>query len=387
MIEDLHMAGAIHRLDRQNLAVRRLAGEHVVVEVLPVAGAFPQGAVEHLRRLHLDITLRLHPSTDVVLQGAVEGPALGVPEDHAPALFLKMEEIHGRADLAMVALFGLFDALEIGRQIGVRRPRRAVDALQLGVRLIASPIGAGQLGQLEGLADVARGRQMRAATEVFPLTLTIDGDRLIAGNIADDLRLVGFADTVEMGDGFGAVPHLARDRFVAIDDLAHARFDLGQVVERERFGAREIVIEAVLDIGTDGHLGVGKQFLHRLGQDVGGVVADGVQRLRPLPGNDFDGAAALQRAGKIQKLAVQLDQQGLLFQGFGDRGGDVAAGHAGIERAHRTVGEFQINHLSNFLGRSGVRSEGEPGHSPIRPRDGNDTDAAWRASRRARVHE
>ena len=56
MLEDLHMAGAVHRLQRENaLVVGLVAGdrhlEHVVAVPAPVAGRLPQRLVEHLRRV------------------------------------------------------------------------------------------------------------------------------------------------------------------------------------------------------------------------------------------------------------------------------------------------------------------------------------------------
>src|SRR5258708_738461 len=99
---------------------------------------------------------------------------------------------------------------------------------------------------------MTRGRQVRAAAQVLPRPLAINGDRLSAGDVADDLSLVGLADASEVGDSLAPVPHLARDRLVAIDDLAHARFDLGQVVQGERLVAGGGVIETVLDGGGGG---------------------------------------------------------------------------------------------------------------------------------------
>src|SRR5208282_2052027 len=101
-------------------------------------------------------------------QRAVEGPALRVPEDHALALFLDVEEVHGRAQFAMVALLRFLEPLEVGVEVGLAGPGGAVDALQLSVPLVAAPVGAGELGQLERLADVTRGRQVRSAAEVLP---------------------------------------------------------------------------------------------------------------------------------------------------------------------------------------------------------------------------
>ncbi len=40
--ENLHMAGAIHRLDRQRAFIGRLDGKHVFAELFPMARLFPQ---------------------------------------------------------------------------------------------------------------------------------------------------------------------------------------------------------------------------------------------------------------------------------------------------------------------------------------------------------
>ena len=181
----------------------------------------------------------------------------------------------------------------------------------------------------------------------------------------------------EVGDGLAAVPDLAHDRLVAIDDLAHARLDPGQVVQGERLGPGEVVIEAVLDVGADGHLGPGKQLLDRLGQHMGGVVADDLQGLGAVAGDDLHRPAARQRTGKVEKLAVKLDQQGLLGQRRGDRGGDLCPGHAIVELAVSPIGKFQIDHLEVFRGGA------ERDRSPSRRRDDIGTGAARPGIRRA----
>ena len=63
VLEDLHMAGAVHRLDREpalvfGLVAGRLRGEHVLAVPAPVARGFPQRLVEHLRRVHLVVVAR-----------------------------------------------------------------------------------------------------------------------------------------------------------------------------------------------------------------------------------------------------------------------------------------------------------------------------------------
>src|SRR5689334_13598526 len=100
----------------------------------------------------------------------------------------------------MVALLGLFQAVEIFVQLASVAPGGAVDALELGILGVAAPIGAGDLGQLECVAHVRGGAKMRAAAEVMPVAMPIDRDILIGGNALDQFRLIGLADPLEVID-------------------------------------------------------------------------------------------------------------------------------------------------------------------------------------------
>ena len=147
--------------------------------------------------------------------------------------------------------------------------------------MIAAPVGAGQLHQLERLRQLARRRQVRPAAEVAPLVaVRIERDRLARrDDVVDDLRLVVLADRLEVRDRVVLRPDLAIDRQIAVDDLLHLRFDLREVVRRERLLAREVVVEPVLDHRPDRHLRAGEQLLHRLRHHVRRIVA---QQLQPV---------------------------------------------------------------------------------------------------------
>ncbi len=361
-VEDLHVARAVHRLDGQLFAFGRLAREHVRTELFPVPGLLPETPVHDLGGLDLDVAVNLQAAAHVGFHRAVERPTLGVPEDHALGFFLQVEEVHGPADLAVVALLGLFQPRQMGFEVGLAGPRRTIDALELSVAMVAAPIGAGQLHQFERLADRLRRGQVRPQAQVLPLALAIDRDRLALGQVGDDLGLVGLADRLEVGDGLGAVPDFAHDLLVAVDDLLHALFDLGQIIQAERRLAGEVVIEPVLDGRADRDLRAGEQFLHRLGHDVAGVVADGVERLGAVARQDLELAAARQRAVEVVESPIELDEHGAFLQRFGDGGGDVTARGAVFELALRAVGENQIDHDSHVHVReadpSGVLSRG-----------------------------
>ena len=344
IIEDLDVPRAVHGLNGQLLAFRRLAGKHVLAELLPVAGLLPESPVHDLGCLDLDIAVHLHASAHVGLHRAVKGPALGMPEDHPPGFFLQVEQVHGPADPAVVPAFGLLDTLQVGLQVRLAGPGRAVDALKLGVAVVAAPVGARQLGQLEGLAHMPGRGQVRTQAQVLPAALPVDGDDLVLSQVGDDLGLVGLADPLEVGDGLVAVPDLPDDLLVPVNDLGHPRLDGAEVIQREGLVPGEVVIEAVLDGRTDGHLGSGEKLLDRLGQHMAGVVADHLQGVGALTRQDLEGPAAGQGAVKVQQLAVQAHQQGALFQRLGDGRGDVAAAGALVEGPLGAVGEDEFDH-------------------------------------------
>src|SRR5262249_55776590 len=153
----------------------------------PMAGPLPKRAVEQERRLHFDIVARGDLAADVILQRPIERKALGMPEDLSHRLFLDVEEMHLLAQPAVIALFGFFQAMEIGGEFLFVAPGRAVNALELRVFRIAAPIGTRDLGELEALADLARRHQMRAAAEIMPGPMMIDPDFLTGGNRGDQL--------------------------------------------------------------------------------------------------------------------------------------------------------------------------------------------------------
>src|SRR5579875_1024927 len=91
ILEDLHMARTVHRFQSEDTFVFCLGDEHVFMERLPVAGRLPERAIEHLRRVHLEIPQLVLAPPHVGNQGLKQGPAFGMPENRAWPFFLKME--------------------------------------------------------------------------------------------------------------------------------------------------------------------------------------------------------------------------------------------------------------------------------------------------------
>ena len=126
---DQHAAGAVHGLDGVVLAVDD-GGVHVLLVVVPVAGALPQLAVQDNGGGDLHIAVLLVDLTPVVQQGVLQHHALGQEEGEAGALVPEHEQAQLLAQLPVVPALGLLDALQIGVQLVLLGEGDAVDALE-----------------------------------------------------------------------------------------------------------------------------------------------------------------------------------------------------------------------------------------------------------------
>ncbi len=179
---------------------------------------------------------------------------------------------------------------------------------------------------------------MRTAAQIDPVSLTVQRDRLGRRQILNELGLVLLALGLEEGDGLVAVDHGALELRAAADDVPHLCFDGREIVGRERLVAGEIVIETVLDRRPDGDLGAGIELLHRLGQNVCGVVADEFQRLGVAAGDENEGGVAVDEGSEVDCLAVQLHRQRRAGQTGTDGCGHIGTRDRRIELAHGAVG-------------------------------------------------
>ena len=261
----------------------------------------------------------------------------GMPEDHPRSFVLQVEEIERAAELAVVALFGLFEAMQVQLEVVFFRPRGAVDPLQHFVARIAAPVRAGQLGELEHLELAGRGH-VRAAAQVGEPALAVERDVFVGRDRGDDLRLVVLADRLEELDRLVARHELARHRLVLFRELGHALLDRRQVFRRERPLVGKIVVEAVFDHRADGHLRVREELLDRVGEQVRGGVAQHLEAVRILVGDDGEARVAVDHEGRIDELAVDPAGERGLGKSGPDRGRDLGHGDRRIEVFDGAVG-------------------------------------------------
>ena len=245
-----------------------------------------------------------------------------------------MEEVELHPELAMVALARLLEPFEVCVEVGLRVEGGAVDAGQLGVVLVAAPVGAGEPGQLDRL-DRLRVLQMRAAAEVGEIPLRVQRDVALGG--VDELDLVRLA----LG-GEARLRIVPRDLLAAplapLFDLApDFVLDRRQIALGDRLGELEVVVEAVLDRRPDRDLHARVEPPYRLREQVGRGMAQHVERIwvaRVARGQEVDLLAVSERQAQVLHRAVGAHEHGLL--------GELRADRArGIE-PRCTVGKFEL---------------------------------------------
>ena len=166
-------------------------------------------------------------------------------------LLLQMEQVHVLTQTAMVALCGFLKTEQMCVQLLFVQPAGAVNAAQLRVVLVTTPIGTGNARELKrGRIKLARRRQMRTAAHVHPvIARPIDRKLFAFGQFSRPFRLETFARILPGRDERITRHDFAAQRFIGADDRAHLLFNRRQIIHRKwtaRCGRHHVVIKTVI---------------------------------------------------------------------------------------------------------------------------------------------
>ncbi|CAM5594121.1 hypothetical protein STENM223S_02733 [Streptomyces tendae] len=252
-VEDQVVHRAVHGLEVVVHALVELHGRvHAVGVPVQVARGLEELPLRRVRGVDELVALLLVAAPRVVLHHPADDAALGVEDGEAGADLLRDgEQVQLAAELAVVALLGLGEELQVRLQLVLGGPGGAVDALEHRVLLAAAPVGGGVAHQLER-RDVAGGGQVGTAAEVLPAQLAGLGvqvvvDRQLAGADldvravvagrgaleADQLQLVRLVGQLLAGGLVG--DHAAGEPLPALLDLLHLLLDGLEVIGVEGF--------------------------------------------------------------------------------------------------------------------------------------------------------
>ena len=153
----------------------------------------------------------------------------------------------------------------------------AVDALEHLVLAVAAPVRAGAVHQLDGVAlDAAGAVQVGACAQIHKLALLVEAYGGVLGQVVYQLDLVRLIALLHELERLVAGQLEALDGQLLLAYLAHLGLELFKDLRREGHVGIDVVVETVVNRGTDGQLCLGVQALYRLGEDVAGGMTVGV---------------------------------------------------------------------------------------------------------------
>jgi hypothetical protein len=272
---------AVHRLDPEVLGalVERERAVHVLAVFLEVTRALIDLLVGDVRRVDERVAAGLVHAPPPGLELLADDREVREPQHQARSeLVVDAEELEILPERAVITPLDLLELLEVLVEVGLARPDRAIDALQLRIALVPAPVRPGDRQQLERL-DLTGLRDMRPTAQVDEAAVLVDRDPAVAHlfiellDLVDLVRLAPRPEELErLGDRHVAV--LEWD--ILLRDLAHLRLDLLEVLGDQLPRQVEVVVKAVGDGRSEPELCVGDQLEDGAGHDVRGRVTKGV---------------------------------------------------------------------------------------------------------------
>ena len=96
---------------------------------------------------------------------------------------------------------------------------------------------------------------MRATTQIDKITLAVEGQILLAGNVLNDAHLVFLTHLIKQTDSFVTGHDRSGHRDILLRQFFHALFDPAQIFIGKRPVKLEIVVKPVVYHRADGYLG------------------------------------------------------------------------------------------------------------------------------------
>ena len=295
--------------------------EHPVQIVIPVTGNLVEFPLCHQRCFGQLTAARLLDILNPALKRLDDTCALGHDDGQSLSDHIHRGEVFQLTpDLVVIPALGVLHGGKIVVQLFLSRESRAVHALEHLVLLIALPVSAGALRQPERLDGAGR-KQVRSCAQVGELALPVKADDFALRQFLNQLHLVRLVVFLHERDRFGAGQFKALDLLVLLDDLLHLRLNIVKDIGREGNIAVKVIVEAVLDGGTDGQLGFRIQTLDRLRQDMRSCVAENVLPVLVREGQQLDVCVSVQHLRQRAELAVHVrSQYGTTDESRGDCG-------------------------------------------------------------------
>jgi hypothetical protein len=230
---------------------------------------------------------------------------------------VKHEQLLVAADLPVIALPALLEAMQVLLQFLLGEKRRSVDPLHRLIAGVALPVRIRRAEHLERLQPAGRG-DVWAHTEVderLPVLDRVAGDvRLPFGLLLDQLDLERLAAAAEELLRVVTRPQLPFERQVLRRELAHLLLDRFEILGNERPIDDEVVEEPFVDRRPDAALRAGEEVRDGRRQQMRRAMPVQLKRFRALGRDDANGGVGVERMREIDEPPVDDRRQRRLGQ-------------------------------------------------------------------------
>ena len=342
---DLAVVGAVHRFEQILLAldggVDRL--ERVLTILSIVTRSYIELLVTDVRGDNLLVAISLLHTAQELLQAVAQSGTLRQPQRQTLTYALReREQLQLLAELTVVALLSLLHHHQILIEHRLLGERDTIYTGQHLTLLVAAPVSACNRGQFDSLDKSCVG-QVRTAAEVGERAIGVERNCTVL-QCLDQLHFVLVALLGECAQSLSLSYFGAYDSLLGASQLGHLLLDTWQVALGDGHGAINVVVETVLDCGTDTELNAGVECLQSLCQQVRRGVPECVLTLIIVPFEQFDVAVIIDRQVQVANLAINLSSQHLLCQTLADALGDLHRRSPFGILTNAAVGESDFHH-------------------------------------------
>ena len=215
------------------------------------------------------------------------------------------KELKLTAELVVVTLLCFLYLLEVCVKLLLLGEGCTVDTgkhLTVGVTSPVCACSGGELVRLDG----ARREKVRTCAQVNKITLLVEGDRRIFGKVVYKLNLVGLILLFHKLKSLVAGKCELLQLLVLLNYLLHLTLDLGKICRCKLYLRVDVIVEAVVNGGTDGKLCLGIKSLYCLCKHVAGCMPEHLFTFDSLKGNGVDRISIRHLCCKVNHVSVDL---------------------------------------------------------------------------------
>jgi len=186
---------------------------------------------------------------------------------------------------------------------------------------------------------------VRAAAEVRVVSLCVSGDVSVF-QFGNQLVLVSLSAVAEELQGVGLRDVLAHEGFFALHQFLHLLLNLRELslVELHAFRHHDVVVESVLDGGTDAELCARIEFLESFGHEVGGSVPESVLAFFVIELVENHLRILVDGTVQLRRLTVDTAGHHVLCQSWADALCDLQTSYTSFVFTNAVVRKSNFNH-------------------------------------------